>query len=110
MWRTVQKLQELYEERLCSHKHDFGISAPCDGIGGAVKTTCSQNEKLEIKKLYEGGDPAPVTWNSHHLVRFLSSRNGPKRTSKDESYVDIQSISLNELCIQLILVFLASLV
>ena len=39
---------------LCSHKHDFGISAewvflatsyckaPCDGIGGAVKTTCSQ--------------------------------------------------------------------
>ena len=35
------------EERLCSHKHDFGISAqsinaPCDGIGGVVKTTCSQ--------------------------------------------------------------------
>ena len=39
---------------LCSHKHDFGISAewmlfatsyyksPCHGIGGAVKTTCSQ--------------------------------------------------------------------
>ena len=39
---------------LCSHKHDFGISAewvflatsyckaPCHGIGGAVKTTFSQ--------------------------------------------------------------------
>ena len=38
---------------LCSHKHDFGTSAdwvflgtsycksPCDGIDGAVKTTCS---------------------------------------------------------------------
>ena len=30
------------EERLCSHKHDFGISAKwisehCDGIGGADK-------------------------------------------------------------------------
>ena len=73
MWRTLQKLQELYEERLCFHKHDFGISAPRDGIGRAVKTTCSQNENLEIEKLYEGGDPAPVTWNSHPLVRFSSS-------------------------------------
>ena len=39
---------------LCSHKHDFGIGAewvffatsycksPCDAIGGAGKTTCSQ--------------------------------------------------------------------
>ena len=39
---------------LSSHKHDFGISAkwvffvtrycksPCDGIGGAVKKSCSQ--------------------------------------------------------------------
>ena len=37
------------EERLCYHKHDFSISAelisaPCDDIGGAVKTTCSQGK------------------------------------------------------------------
>ena len=42
---------------LCSHKPDFGISAErvffatsyckslCDGIGGAVKTTCSQKSR-----------------------------------------------------------------
>ena len=95
---------------MCFHKHDFGISAPRDGIGRAVKTTCSQNENLEIEKLYEGGDPAPVTWNSHPLVRFSSSWIGPKQTSKDESNVDIQSVSLNDLCIQLILVCLGSLV
>ena len=38
---------------LCSHKHDFGvsaecISAPCDGIGGAVKTTCSQTKPPKV--------------------------------------------------------------
>ena len=44
---------------LFSHKHDFGISAewmffttsycksPCHGIGGAVKTTCSQAKPPE---------------------------------------------------------------
>ena len=41
------------KERLCSHKHDFGISAvwisaSCDGIGGAVKTTCSQGNPPKI--------------------------------------------------------------
>ena len=41
------------EERLCSHKHDFGISdewiiAPCDRIGGAVKMTCSQAKPLKV--------------------------------------------------------------
>ena len=38
---------------LCSHKHDFGvsaecISAPCDGIGGLVKTTCSQTKPPKV--------------------------------------------------------------
>ena len=45
---------------LRSHKHDFGISAewvffatnyckyPCDGIGGAVKTTCSQTKPPKV--------------------------------------------------------------
>ena len=45
---------------LCSHKHDFGISAewvffatnyyesPCDGNGGAVKMTCSNMKPPEV--------------------------------------------------------------
>ena len=45
---------------LPSHRHDFGISAewvffatnycksPCDGIGGAVKTTCSQAKPPKV--------------------------------------------------------------
>ena len=37
------------DERLCFHRHDFSISAeqisaPCDGIGGAVKTTYRQEK------------------------------------------------------------------
>ena len=39
-----------------------------------------------------------------HLVPLSSSRNGPKLTSEDKLYVDIQSVSLCDLCIQLILV------
>ena len=58
LWKTVQKLQKLMD--LCSHKHDFSISAewmffatnycksPCDGIGGAVKTTCSQAKPPKV--------------------------------------------------------------
>ena len=43
----------VIEERLRSYKHDFGInaewiSAPCDGIGGAVKTTCSQAKPPKV--------------------------------------------------------------
>ena len=42
-----QNLGNFMEERLRSHKHDFSISAEwigarSGGIGGAVKTTCSQ--------------------------------------------------------------------
>ena len=45
---------------LCSHKHNFGISAewvpfatsycksPCDRIGGAVKTACSQAKPPKV--------------------------------------------------------------
>ena len=41
------------EGRLSSHKHDFGISAEwisaaCDGIGGVVKTTCSQAKPPKV--------------------------------------------------------------
>ena len=61
-------------------------------------------ENLEIEKRYEGGDTAPVTKGSHYLVPLSSARIGPKLTRKDESYVDIQSISLCDLCIQLVLV------
>ena len=61
-------------------------------------------ENFEIEKWYEGGDTVPVTRSSHHLVPLSSSQIGPKLTSEDESYVDIQSISLSDLCIQLILV------
>ena len=43
------------DEYLCSHNHDFGISAewisaPSDGVGGAVKTICSQ---AKAPKLFE---------------------------------------------------------
>ena len=69
---------------------------------------CEENmisvENLETEKWYEGGDTVPVTRSSHHLVPLSSSQIGPKLTSEDESYVDIQSISLLDLCIQLILV------
>ena len=69
---------------------------------------CEENmisvENLETEKWYEGGDTVPVTRSSHHLVPLSSSQIGPKLTSEDESYVDIQSISLFDLCIQLILV------
>ena len=45
---------------LCSYKHDFGIStewvffatsyckSPCDDLGGAVKTTCSQVKPSKV--------------------------------------------------------------
>ena len=48
---------------LCSHKHDFGISAewvffatsyckvPSNGIGRAVKTTCSQEKPPNVFEL-----------------------------------------------------------
>ena len=44
------------QECLCSHKHDLGISVewisvPCDGIGGAVKTTCSQAKPPKVFEL-----------------------------------------------------------
>ena len=61
-------------------------------------------EKLEIEKWYEGGDTVPVTQSIHHLVSLSSSQISSKLSSDDESYIDIQSISLCDLCIQLILV------
>ena len=71
---------------------------------GICKESMISVEILEIEKWYEGGDPVPVTRSSHHLVPLSSSWIGPKLTSEDESYVDIQSISLCDLCIQLIFV------
>ena len=71
---------------------------------GSCKESLIVAENLEIEKWYEGGDTVPVTQSSHHLVPLSSSRIGPKLTREDESYVDIQSVSLCDLCIQLILV------
>ena len=53
LWRTAQNYKNFMEERLCSHKHDFGIGAewisvPCDDIAGAVKTTCSQEKPPKV--------------------------------------------------------------
>ena len=62
------------------------------------------NVQIEIEKWYEGGNTVPVIRSSHLLVPLSSWEIGPKLTSEDESYVDIQSISLSDLCIQLILV------
>ena len=61
-------------------------------------------ENLEFEKRYEGGDAVPVTQCSHHLVPLSSLGISPKLTSNDESYVEIRSISLCDLCIQFILV------
>ena len=71
---------------------------------GICKENIISVGNLEIEKRYEGGDTVPVIRCSLHLVPLSSSQIGPKLTSKDESYVDIQSISLCDLCIQLILV------
>ena len=46
----------------------------------------------------------PVTQSSHHLIPLSSLRIGPKLTSEDESNFDIQSISLCDVYIQLVLV------
>ena len=61
-------------------------------------------ENFETDKRHEGGDTVHVSWSSHHLVPLSSSRIGPRLTSEEEPYVDIHSITLCDLCIQLILV------
>ena len=61
-------------------------------------------ENLEIEKWYEVGETVPVRRSSQHLVPLSPSRIGPKLTSADKSYVDIQSTSLCDLCVQLVLV------
>ena len=60
-------------------------------------------ENLEIEKWYESGDTVPIPRSSHYLVPLSPTQIGPKLTSEDESYVDFQSISLCDLCIQLVL-------
>ena len=71
---------------------------------GICKGNMISVENLEIEIWYGGGDTVPVTQSSHYFFLLSSSRIGPKLTSVDESYADIQSISLCDLCIQLILV------
>ena len=72
---------------------------------GICKESMISLENLEIEKWYDNGDTVPVIRSSHHLVPLPSSRIDHKLTSKDEWYVDIQSISLcGDLYIQLILV------
>ena len=71
---------------------------------GICKESMISVESLEIERWYEGGDTVLVTRSSHHLVPLQSSQFGPKLTNEDESYDDIQSISLCDLCMQLIVV------
>ena len=51
-------------------------------------------ENLETESWYEGGDTVSVTRSSRHLVPLSSLWIDHRLTRKDESYVDIQSISL----------------
>ena len=71
---------------------------------GICKESMISVENLEIEKWNEKEYIVSVTQSSHHLVLLSSSRIVPKLTREDESYVDIQSISLCDLCIQLVLV------
>ena len=71
---------------------------------GVCKERIISAENLEIEKWYEIGDTVPGKRSSHHLFPLSSSQIGPKLISEDESHVDIQSISLCDLFIQLILV------
>ena len=71
---------------------------------GVCKESIISVENLEIEKRYEIGDTVPGKRSSHHLFLLSSSQIGPKLISEDESPVDIQSISLCDLFIQLILV------
>ena len=66
---------------------------------GICMESMISNENLEIEKGYDGWDNVPVTRSSRHVGSLSSSRIGPKLTSQDESYVDLQSISLCDLCI-----------
>ena len=71
---------------------------------GICKESMISVENLEIEKWYESENTLLVTRSSHHLIPLSSSRIDSKLTSEDESYVDNQSISLSDLCIQLIMV------
>ena len=71
---------------------------------GICKESMISVENLEIEKWNEKEYIVSVTQSSHYLVLLSSSRIVPKLTREDESYVDIQSISLCDLCIQLVLV------
>ena len=57
-----------------------------------------------LKILRLRNDMTPVTRSIHHLVPLSSPQISSKLSSEDKSYIDIQSISLCDLCIQLILV------
>ena len=61
---------------------------------GICEGSMISSENLEIEKWCEGGDTVPVTQSSLHLVPLSSPSIGNPLTSKDESYVNIQSISL----------------
>ena len=70
---------------------------------GICKEGMISVEDHETEKWYGGGHTVPVTRSSHHLVPLSSLRIGPEERSEDESYVDIQSISLCDLRIKPIL-------
>ena len=71
---------------------------------GICKKSIISAENFETEKWYKGGDTVSVTRSSNHLLPLSPSWLGPKLTSEDESYVDIQLISFCDLCIQLVLV------
>ena len=71
---------------------------------GICKESMISVENIETEKWYERREIVPVTWSSHYLVPLSFLQTCTKLTSKDESYVNIQSISLFDLCMQLILV------
>ena len=100
-----QSLQRCLNNQILDHKIILDL---CKNEMITFFGICKENmisvENLEIEKWYEGEDTAPVIRSSHRLVSWSSSRIGLKLTSEDESYVDIQSISVSDLCIQLTLV------
>ena len=73
-------------------------------FSGDCKESMISVENLEIEKWWGSAETVPVTRSGYHLVPLSSSQIGSKLTSEDKSYVDIQSISLCDLCIQLDLV------
>ena len=77
---------------------------------GTCKESIISVKNLEIERQYESAYSVPVRRSSHHLVPLSSSCIAARLTSEDELYLDIQSISLCDLFIKLILAGMFTLV